>query len=197
MHEVVYRKALQHRQVFLWGEIDHDLAYDIVNEISFLKQISKAPIIISINSDGGDLDATFAIIDEILGVQYEGINVYTIAAGPAYSGGAGILAMGTKGLRFVRPNQTVMLHPVSYGLPHDYEGNSRALMHHYDKQTERYNKMIAKACGKSRKYKQFLKDIDKGLWLQAEEAIAYGIVDYMLLGPHPAIVGEKNAKKSN
>lgn len=183
--EQLHRRALKLRQVYIWGEFDDDLSYQALQEIEYLVGISSEPIYLVINSPGGALDAELTVVDEILAVQKVGVEVWTIATGVAHSAAATVLALGTKGCRMVRPHSSVMLHPCSISLSRDYEGNQRALMDFINRQSIAVNKMVAKACGMGRKYKKFLNDIDKGLWLDAQQAIDYGVADGIWTGPLP------------
>lgn len=190
------KKALRHRQVWLWGDLDHELSYEITAALSYLGRLSREPIYLLINSEGGNVEAEFSIIDEIVGLQEAGIVVSTIANGQACSAGADILALGTKGYRMARPHSSIMLHPTSFGLEHDYEGNHRNRIQFYDKQSCIIHRELAAACGMTDKYEVFLNDIDKGLWLTAEEAVKYGVIDSILKGPLPigGRYGDKQTK---
>jgi ATP-dependent Clp protease protease subunit len=133
----------------------------------------------------------------MMAAQQEKIQVCTLACGVAYSAAAGILAMGTKKWRGARPDSAIMLHPASLSLEHDYESNQRALMGFLSKRCEMINRMTATACGMIKKYKKFLSDIDKGLWLSAEEAVKYGVIDTVWCGPLPYVREIENEKTSD
>lgn len=197
LEEKLSEEAFNRRQVYIWKEIDNELAASVIQQLSFLSELSPDPIFLLINSGGGDMDAQAAIIDEMVAVQQQQIEVFTFACGIAYSAAAAILAMGTKGRRFVRPNSAIMLHPASLHLEYDYEGNQRILMNFLTKRCDLMNKMIAQACGMSEKYDKFLSDIDKGLWLSAEEAVKYGVVDGIWNAPLPYIRETEDEEESN
>lgn len=173
------------RSTHLWGEIDDKLTYSFLQEFNEFVTEGKAPISILIHSYGGDLDCETIIIDEIESAKQAGIQISTIALGVAFSAAGSILAMGTKGLRYARPNASVMLHPCSYHLESDYAGNQQNSLNFINRRIDTMNRIIAKACGMSRRYGQFLNDIDKGLWLNSKEAIKYGVIDGIWKKPIP------------
>ncbi len=189
------KRSLQLRQIWIWGDIEDGLTFSVMQQLSYLVQRNKQPVYLLIHSSGGDLDCTATLIDEIIAAQRIGLQIWTIAMGTAYSAAASILALGTKGCRMARPNSAIMLHPYSYLFERDYKDNQRKLMNFVDDRTEQINKTVAKACGMNRKYKTFLRDIDKGLWLNAQQAVAYGVVDNIWTGPLP--FGRPYEKKSN
>lgn len=183
--EELRERALNYRQVFVWGDIEDDLTYEVLHELSYLGSISNDPIIMCIHSPGGDLDCACAIIDEMKSLQSEGTKICTIAAGMAHSAAAIMLTMGSKKFRFARPNSSIMLHPCSVSLSEDYEGNQALLMDFLKKKVDNTNRLVAEACGMRRRYKKFLQDIDKGLWLDAKSAVDYGVVDGIWTKPLP------------
>lgn len=189
MIDALEKSAFKRRQVWLWGDIDDESTYFIIQQLNYLCCGNSNPIYILINSKGGDMDCECLLIDEIEALKRDGICVNTIALGTAYSAAASVLAMGTKGCRFANPNSSIMLHPCSIELDRDYEGNQKLLMEAFYKKTEKVSLLISRACGITN-YEKFSKDIDKGLWLNAEEAIQYGVVDYICRAPLSEIGGE-------
>lgn len=177
--DILEKKSFLKRQLWLFGEINEDLAYDFIHKINYLCMTSNKPIFIFINSEGGLMESESAIIDSIKAAQKEGIFVHIIVIGSAYSAAASILSIGTKGCRYAYPNSSIMLHPYSIELAKDYSNNQKLLMTFFDKVADKSNKMIAIACGMENNYEKFLSDINNGLWLTPEEAIKYGVIDYV------------------
>jgi ATP-dependent protease ClpP protease subunit len=150
-----------------------------------------------IYSEGGDVDASIAIIDQIKAAQKFGIKVYTINAGIAYSAAGIILAMGDKGCRYSYKNAAAMLHPCSFSLPHDYNEHQAKAMDFVQRTINNINGLIAEACGiSSKKQSAFMKDIEKGLWLNAEEAQKYGIIDTIITEPWISLLDDKKETKN-
>ncbi len=169
--------------MFLWGAVDDVLTRETVENLQYLYNKSHEPITMWIHSPGGDLDGQAAIIDEMSVIKEKGIVLTTVVLGMAYSAAACILVMATPGRRFARPNSTIMFHPCAYCLDFDYSSQQQKVTEFLNKQTEHYMKLAADAIGMGgKKYKKFKDDVDKGLWLTSQEALAYGVIDKILLG---------------
>ena len=103
--------------------------------------------------------------------------VATYCVGLAASGGAILLAGGTKGKRHALPHCKVMIHQPWGGVGgqvSDIEIQANEILK--DRQT--LNEILAESTGKS--VDQIAKDIDRDFYLNAEEALAYGLVDKIL-----------------
>jgi len=184
-NNVLNKHSVSKRRVFFWNELeDHD-SLSIVSQLHYLSEQSKEPIQILINSPGGSVDAMYAILDEMKAIQDSGVIVSTIACGVAYSAAAFILALGSPGYRYARPNANVMMHPMSYGLGADYSDYQEKLTAFYKKINFKMHKTLMDALGikGEKQYKKFLNDIDKGLWLTAEEALERKVIDSIWTKP--------------
>jgi ATP-dependent Clp protease protease subunit len=107
-------------------------------------------------------------------MKYVRPDVHTICVGSCYSMGAILLAAGTKGKRSILPHGKVMLHQPSGGAT----GQSSDIQIHAKeiiKTKLELNKILAESTGKT--VEQIHKDTDRDLYMNAEEAVAYGIVD--------------------
>lgn len=184
--KLIAKRNSETRRLYVWGEITEDTAGGFIEKMDILLSRSSDPVWVLIHSLGGSVSAAFTMLDEIDAARDKGIIVKTCALGLAYSAGAFLLSMGTPGYRYVRPSSSVMLHPVSYSLGMDYaEMQERASAFHKH-ESERMNRRLAEACKKGgKKYPKFLKDVDKGLWLNAEEAVSYGVADEIWRGSLP------------
>jgi ATP-dependent Clp protease protease subunit len=102
--------------------------------------------------------------------------VSTICIGLAASMGSILLSGGTKGRRFIYPHSEVMIHQPSLG---GYIQGVSVDLEIQAKQTKRVKeigaRILAENCGK--KMEQIMKDFDRDYWMDAKEAIDYGIVD--------------------
>lgn len=104
----IYSRLLEDRIIFLNGEVDDNLANNVIAQLIYLE--GKNPdkdIYIYINSPGGSVSAGLAIYDTM---RYIKCDVSTICVGLAASMGAFLLAGGTKGKRFALPNSEIMIH---------------------------------------------------------------------------------------
>jgi ATP-dependent Clp protease protease subunit len=166
---------LKSRVIPIWGDIREKTTKPIVYTLKYLADQNNEPITIFIHSGGGCIEAAIAIIDEILFIQRNDIIVRTICQSKAYSAAAFILAMGSRGHRKATPNSSIMLHRASFELPSDYIDEQHKATQFTKTQVESLCRLIAKACRK--KTENFMKEIDKSLWLSARQAKSFGVID--------------------
>ena len=168
----IYSRLLEDRIIFLSGEINDQMANTIVAQLIFLE--GKNPdkdIFMYINSPGGSVSAGMAIYDTM---QYIKCDVSTICIGMAASMAAVILSSGTKGKRVCLPHSEVMIHQPLGGT----QGQaSDILLHakHIEKTRETLNKILAENTGKD--IETIAKDTDRDNFLDAKQAVKYGLVD--------------------
>ena len=171
----IYSRLLKENIIFLGGPIDDHVANIIIAQLLFLQsEDPKKDINLYINSPGGSVTATLAIIDTMNHIKND---VCTTCVGMAASGGALILSAGQKGKRFALSNSEVMIHqPLggAEGQASDIEISAR----HIIKMRENINKMLAKHTGQS--LSKIEKDVDRDFFMDAEEAKKYGIIDKVL-----------------
>ncbi len=171
----IYSRLLKDRILFLDGPIDSHVANLIVAQLLFLEsEDPKKDIHFYINSPGGHVSAGLAILDTM---NYIKPDVSTVCVGMAASMGAILLSGGAKGKRFVLPNAEVMIHQPSggaEGMAADIEITAKQIV----KIRERLNKILAK--NTSQPLKKIETDVDRDFFMDAEESVAYGIVDKIL-----------------
>ena len=166
----VAKQLLRNRNILLSGEIDKPLAASIVGQLLYLEAENDEPIRIFIDSPGGDVGAGFAIFDTIRFVRPR---VYTVGIGLVASAGALVLLAAQRKYRVGFLNSHYMLHqPLSgmSGVASDIEIHAREA----EKVRQQINAIISKECKKTRA--QVERDTDRDFWLNAEEAIAYGLI---------------------
>jgi ATP-dependent Clp protease protease subunit len=168
----IYSRLLKDRIIFLGGGIDDNVANIVIAQLLFLEsEDPKKDITLYINSPGGSVTSTMAIIDTMNYVQ---ASVSTVCIGIAASGGAMILSAGQKGKRYALPNSEVMIHQPLGGI----EGQASDIAitaQHILNTKETLNKMLAKNTGKP--LSQIEKDTDRDFFMSAEEAKKYGLID--------------------
>ena len=168
----IYSRLLKERIIFVTGGIEDHMANLVVAQLLFLEaEDPKKDIFLYINSPGGSVTATLAMIDTMHHVKPD---VATVVVGMAASGGAWLLSQGAKGKRYALPNSEVMIHqPLggAYGQATDIDITARHIL----RTRERLNKMMAKATGQ--KLAQIEKDVERDFFMYAEEAMKYGLVD--------------------
>ena len=166
---------LENRIIFLQGEIRSDNANELVMKLLYLQSENRRKDIhFYINSPGGSVTATLAIYDTM---QMLSCSVATYCVGLAASGGAILLAGGSKGKRFALPHAKVMMHQPWGGVGGqvtDIEIQAEQIL----KDRAMLNEILAYHIGKP--VEQIAKDTDRDFYLNAEEAKEYGVVDDIL-----------------
>ncbi len=169
---------LENRVIFLIGEINTGSAMGVVMRLLHLANQKKdQDINLYINSPGGSVDDTLAIIDTI---NFLGCDVATYCIGKAMSGGALTLAAGTKGKRYCLPHAKVMIHqPYGgiYGQTTDVQIQAEEII----KTKDQLNGMLAEYTGQT--VEQITEDSERDKFFAAEEAKAYGLVDEVITQP--------------
>ena len=164
-------------KVFVWGDIDEDLALKFSRHIRYVAGKGLKTIYVYIHSDGGDVDAVCSMIDEIEGVKSQGIEVNTIANGKAFSAAAYLLTFGTN--RYATNNATIMLHPILFDLDLDYIDAQRSYTDFTNLKYQDLISKVAKNCGRKSKntVEKFMSEIKDGLWLMPKQAIKMKVID--------------------
>ncbi|WP_205508743.1 ClpP family protease [Longitalea arenae] len=162
------------RAVYLWGVVEDKSAKDIVTRLLLLDADKPGEEIkFFINSPGGVVTSGMVIYDTMRMLKSP---VSTICMGLAASMGSILLSAGAKGKRYIFPHGEVMIHQPSLG---GYMQGVSADLEIQAKQTKKTKEMgariLAENCGK--KFEQIMKDFDRDYWMDAKEAIEYGIVD--------------------
>jgi ATP-dependent Clp protease protease subunit len=173
----IYSRLLKENLIFLGGPIDDHVANLIIAQLLFLQsEDSKKEISLYINSPGGSVTATMAIIDTMQHIKNE---ISTVCVGIAASGAALILSAGTKGKRRALPNAEVMIHqPLggAEGQASDIEISAKHIL----KTRMVLNKLLAKNTGQP--LSRIEKDVDRDFFMDADEAKKYGIIDEVVIG---------------
>jgi len=183
----IYSRLLKDRIVFVGGAINDEVSNLIVAQMLFLSnEDSKTDIHLYVNSPGGSITAGLAIYDTM---QFVRCDVATYCIGQAASMGAVLMAGGKAGKRFLLSNSRVLLHQplisgVLEGPATDLEIETREIL----RLRERLYNILAQHTGQSAE--RIEKDCDRNLWLEAEEALKYGLAD-RILQKAPDIAGSR------
>ena len=171
----IYSRLLKERIIFLTGPIDDAVSSIVVAQLLFLaSEDPKTDITLYVNSPGGSVDAGLAIVDTMNHIKPD---VSTVCVGTAASMGAVILSSGEKGKRYALPHSEVMIHqPLggAQGQASDIEITAKRII----KTRETLNKLLAKNTGQ--KLSVIEKDTDRDFFMDAKEAVKYGIVDKVI-----------------
>lgn len=171
----IYSRLLRENIIFLGGAIDDHVANIVIAQLLFLQsEDPKKDISLYVNSPGGSVTATLAIVDTMNHIKND---VSTVCIGIAASGGAIVLSSGKKGKRFALPNAEVMIHQPLGGVEgqaSDIAITAKQIL----KTRENLNKLLAKNTGKP--LAQIEKDVERDFYMDAEEAKKYGVIDEIL-----------------
>jgi ATP-dependent Clp protease protease subunit len=182
----IYSRLLKERVIFIVGPVDDYMANVVVAQLLFLE--SENPdkdVALYINSPGGVVSSGLAIYDTM---QFIKPDVSTICIGQAASMGSVLLAGGTKGKRFVLPHARIMIHQPLGG----FQGQASDMEIHLKEildTRDRLNKIYSKHTGQT--VEKIKTDTDRDNFMDAKDAIAYGLIDGILekrleLAPIPA-----------
>jgi ATP-dependent Clp protease protease subunit len=177
----IYSRLLKERVVFIVGAIEDYMANLVVAQLLFLE--SENPdkdISIYINSPGGSVSGGMAIYDTI---QFLKPSVSTLCVGQAASMGALLLAGGAEGKRYALPHSRIMIHqPLGgfQGQASDIDIHAREIL----KTREQLNQVLAKHAGQP--VERIREDTERDNFMDAQEAVAYGLVDKVLSEREPA-----------
>ena len=171
----VFSRLMMDRIIFLGTQIDDYTANTLQAQLLYLDTADPGKdISIYINSPGGSIYAGYGIYDTM---QFVSSKVSTICTGMAASMAAVLLVAGEKGHRSALKHSRVMIHQPMGGVQgqaSDIEITAREIL----KIKQEIYTIIADHTGQP--YEKVLKDGDRDFWMNAEEALAYGVVDQIL-----------------
>jgi len=171
----IYSRLLKDNIIFAVGSIEDHMANLIIAQMLFLESENPSKdVSLYINSPGGSITSGLSIYDTM---QFIKPDVSTICVGQAASMGAILLAGGTKGKRYSLPNSRIMIHqPISgfQGQASDIDIQAKEIL----KLRQRLNEILSTHTGKTEQ--QIASDTDRDNFMQASEALEYGLLDTVL-----------------
>jgi ATP-dependent Clp protease protease subunit len=177
---------LENRIIFLQGEIHDGNANELVMKLLYLQSENRRKDIhFYINSPGGSVTSTLAIYDTM---HILTCAVATYCVGLAASGGAVLLAGGTKGKRFALPHAKVMIHQ-PYGQVGGQVSDIEIQTDEILKTRDVLNEVLAQHTGQP--IERIAKDTDRDFYMNPTQAKEYGVVDEILTRP-PVTEEEKD-----
>jgi len=169
---------LDNRILFMIGEINYRLSAEVIMKLLHLDNTKPgSEISLYINSPGGSVDDTMAIYDTM---RFIGSPVATYCIGRAQSGGAVILAAGTKGKRFALPHAKIMLHQPWGGVT-GQAADIKIQAEEIIKARQMINEVLSKHTGKS--VEQIQGETERDKFMTAQEALEYNLIDEVLVEP--------------
>ncbi len=170
----IFSRLLKNRIILLSGEINDACSSSIIAQLLYLDSISNEDISLYINSPGGSVSAGMAIYDTMNFIKSD---VATICVGMAASMGAFLLSSGQKGKRSALPSSEIMIHQPLGGA----EGQAteiKIVAEHIIKLKKKLNTILAKNTKK--RLKTIENDTERDHYLDAEEALEYGLIDKII-----------------
>jgi ATP-dependent Clp protease, protease subunit len=171
----IYSRMFRERILFLSGEINNEVANNIVAYMLYLDSEDPGKeIYLYINSPGGMVGAGLAIYDTMQHIKSE---VVTICVGLAASMGSFLLAAGSKGKRLSLPHSRIMIHQPSgrgYGQATDIEIAAKQII----RTRQQLNEIYAQRTGQT--LERIEKDMDRDFFMSPQEAKEYGLIDRII-----------------
>jgi len=171
----IFSLLLKNRIIFLGMPIDDHTANLVVAQMLFLdNENSEKEIRLYVNCPGGSITSGLAIYDTMNIVSAP---VSTICVGLAASMGTVLLSAGVKGRRYALPNSTIHIHQPwggAQGQAVDIEIEARRIM----RERDRLNQLLAKHTGQT--IERIIHDTDRNYYMDAGEAVQYGLIDEVL-----------------
>jgi ATP-dependent Clp protease protease subunit len=167
----IFSRLMMDRIIWLAGPVNDRMSTVVQAQLMFMDNLEVRDITLHVDSPGGSVKSGLSIVDVM---NYISSDIVTINTGMAASMGSILLGAGTKGKRYMLPNSRVMLHQVSTGASGNIQDIRRSIA-----EGEKYNDKLFGLLGQytDKDPKQVMEDASRDLWLDAEEALAYGIVD--------------------
>ena len=167
----IYSRLLKERIIILSGEVNDATSSSIVSQLLYLDSISNEDISLYINSPGGSITSGMAIFDTMNFIKSD---VITICVGMAASMGAFLLSSGTKGKRLSLPNSEIMIHQPLGGAT-GQATEIKIAAERILKLRSKLNKILSENTNQN--IKTIERDTERDNFMDAEEALEYGIID--------------------
>lgn len=168
----IFSRLMIDRILWVAGPVNDQMSTVVQAQLMFLDNLEPGKMItMHIDTPGGSTKSGKSIIDVM---NYISSDIQTINTGMAASMGSVLLGSGTKGKRYSLPSSKVMLHQVSAGTSGNIQ-DMRISIFEAEKENESLFKILGEATNKDPK--QVMEDANRDLWLTAQEALDYGIID--------------------
>ncbi|MDP1579978.1 MAG: ATP-dependent Clp protease proteolytic subunit [Candidatus Didemnitutus sp.] len=174
---MLQRKFLEQRKIFLWGAVTDASAKDLTEKLLYLEAIGPGKdIYFYMNTPGGSITAGMAVYDTIKLISSP-VNI--IVTGMAASMGSILLSAAEKGRRSIFPHARVLIHqPLITGRMVGPASDINIQAQEMEKLRAELNQILATASGQS--LEKVTRDSDRDFYLNAQEAIAYGLADKLV-----------------
>jgi len=170
----IFSRMMMDRIIWLAGPVNDRMSTIAQAQLMFLDSVEVKDITLHVDSPGGGVKSGLGIVDVM---DYIKSDIRTVNTGMAASMGSILLGAGTKGKRGTLKHSRVMLHQVSTGAQGNIQDIRRSIA-----EGEKYNTELFRMLGEytDKAPEQVLEDASRDLWLGSEEALEYGIIDYII-----------------
>lgn len=167
----IFSRLMMDRIIWLAGPVNDRMSTVAQAQLMFLDNLEVKDITLHVDSPGGSVKSGLSIVDVM---NYISSDIATINTGMAASMGSILLGAGTKGKRYSLAHSRVMLHQVSTGASGNLQDIRVSIA-----EGEKYNTELFRLLGEytDKDPAQVLIDTNRDMWLNADEALAYGIID--------------------
>jgi ATP-dependent Clp protease protease subunit len=167
----IFSRLMRDRVLWVAGPVDDRMSTIVQAQLMFLDSSDKSDITMHIDSPGGSVKSGLSMVDVM---EYISCDIRTVNTGMAASMGSVLLGAGTKGKRSSLRFSKTMLHQSSGGAGGNIQ-DARINMIEWEKTNKILFDLLGSYCGKSAE--QVMTDATRDLWLDAQEALDYGIID--------------------
>jgi ATP-dependent Clp protease protease subunit len=167
----IFSRLMRDRVLWVAGPVDDRMSTIVQAQLMFLDSSDKSDITMHIDSPGGSVKSGLSMVDVM---EYISCDIRTVNTGMAASMGSVLLGAGTKGKRSSLRFSKTMLHQSSGGAGGNIQ-DARINMIEWEKTNKILFELLGSYCGKSAE--QVMNDATRDLWLDAQEALEYGIID--------------------
>lgn len=171
---LIQKKFLEQRKIFLWGAVTDETAKDITEKLLYLETVNPGKeITFYVNSPGGSVTAGMAVYDTMKLITSP---ITVVVTGMAASMGSILLSGAPKGRRHLFPHSRVLIHqPLISGRMVGPATDINIQAKEMEKLRAELNQILADASGQP--LERINQDTDRDFYLNAQEAIAYGLAD--------------------
>ena len=167
----IFSRLMRDRLLWVAGPVNDNMSTIVQAQLMFLDSTDKADITMHIDSPGGSVKSGLSMVDVM---EYISCDIRTVNTGMAASMGSVLLGAGTKGKRSSLRFSKTMLHQSSGGAGGNIQ-DARINMIEWEKVNNILFELLGRYCDKPAS--QVMEDATRDLWLDAEEALSYGIID--------------------
>ena len=167
----IFSRLMRDRLLWVAGPVDDRMSTIVQAQLMFLDSTDKTDITMHLDSPGGSVKSGLSMVDVM---EYISCDIRTVNTGMAASMGSVLLGAGTKGKRSSLRFSRTMLHQSSGGAGGNIQ-DARISFIEWEKINKTLFDLLGSYCGKTSE--QVMEDASRDLWLDAEEALSYGIID--------------------